>query len=107
MATYMTWDEPVWTNSYGEPRRSSSERPNLVAKIDDAVEEWHNSKSNLPLLDYLGMSREQFGRFIKGPDTLTVSELKEVVKRMATIKSQQFQQSNNLNNFLWPKRRSR
>jgi len=36
--------------------------------ILDAVDEWHNSKGTLPLDRYLGLTWDEYGRWIKGID---------------------------------------
>ena len=34
--------------------------------IDDLIEEWHDGDSSLELYEYLGMSLEEYKKFVKG-----------------------------------------
>lgn len=48
--------------------------------IDDWVDRWHNDKSTqLPLHEYLGMSWEQYGRWLEKPSSLVpiLNEIRE------------------------------
>lgn len=36
--------------------------------IDDKIDEWHNSDSELPLHEYLGWSEEQYHKWVMAPD---------------------------------------
>ena len=38
--------------------------------IDNFVDEWHESDCNLPIHDFLGMTRDEYFSWVKDPDVL-------------------------------------
>ncbi len=42
----------------------------LPDDIDDFVDEWHDSDSEVPLSEYLGMSSDEYESWMHAPDTL-------------------------------------
>lgn len=36
-----------------------------IKNIDDKIDEWHNSESNLPLHEYLGMTKDEYVSWVK------------------------------------------
>ncbi len=43
----------------------------LLDEIDDYIDEWHDSDSDVPLHTFLGMSWEEYAVWMKSPDNLT------------------------------------
>lgn len=39
-------------------------------ELDDHIDKWHNSDSNKPLHEFLGMTREQYSLWISGQGKL-------------------------------------
>jgi hypothetical protein len=48
-----------WKNGIAQPDQ-----------IEDYIDRWHNSNSVSPLATYLGLSQEQYNRWLKAPDEL-------------------------------------
>ena len=42
----------------------------LPEEIDDYVDEWHDSDSEVPIFDYLGMSQQEYRLWVHDPDIL-------------------------------------
>jgi len=37
----------------------------LMSEIDDYIDQWHESDSDLPLYDYLGMSKKEYALYLE------------------------------------------
>lgn len=65
----------------------------LLDEIDDYIDKWHDGDSDLPLHDYLGMSRDEYAAWIELPSNLTYIvaahqykvDYKDVITRAATM----------------------
>jgi len=42
----------------------------ILSDIDDYIEEWHNSITDLPLCDYLGMTKSEYAFFVEDENYL-------------------------------------
>lgn len=52
----------------------------LQLQIDDKIDEWHASKSNLQLHEFLNMSLDDYKLFVEDPSAYFDKRLKEAVK---------------------------
>lgn len=50
--------------------------------IDDAIDAWHESDSNLELHEWLGMTWEKYRRFV---ERMSTEEYRRLVERMSTM----------------------
>ena len=41
-----------------------------LSEIDDYVEKWHLSKDDIPIYEFLGMTREEYALWVEKPQTL-------------------------------------
>jgi hypothetical protein len=42
---------------------------NEYDKLDDLIDEWHESDTDMPLHEYLGMSKEEYKRFVENDES--------------------------------------
>ena len=39
-------------------------------ELDDAIDEWHDAKPEVPLFEFLGMTRDEYKLFVEKPEAL-------------------------------------
>ena len=42
-------------------------------EVDDFVDRWHEGDADVPLHEFLGLTRDEYARWVEAPDSLTLT----------------------------------